>query len=61
MCGVRCSRESDRHIGEMSEINNEADLALNLGVRRRRSSGASQWDYTRVVSQRYHLGLIYRS
>jgi hypothetical protein len=37
----RCgSREIDRRFGEMSEINNEADLALNLGVRRRRSSCA---------------------
>ena len=37
----RCeNREIDRQFGDMSEINNEADLALNLGVRRRRSSGA---------------------
>ena len=37
----RCeNREIDRQIGDISEIDNEADLALNLGVRRRRSSGA---------------------
>ena len=37
----RCeNREIDRQFGDMSEINNEADLALNLGVLRRRSSGA---------------------
>ena len=34
------SREIDRQFGALSEIDNEAELALNLGVRRRRSSGA---------------------
>jgi hypothetical protein len=39
LVGKCYNREIDRQFGEMSEIDNEADLALNLGVRRRRSSG----------------------